>query len=641
MIRTNSAFSVQLSTLTQSSLLGPQSLLFLLTLLALALRLYCLDCYGLWYDEVASVEIARRGPWAVITDRFGGMLVQTPLHYLQVWLTLLPGDPASSAVWVRLPSVLAGTLTLPVVYGLGRMMFGQAAALVAALLLMVSPVHIGYSQDARPYALLVLFTAISVYCLLRAEREEGAEMSRWWWGFAGSTALAIHTSYFGLTLFLPALSSYLAWVLYRAWRRGSLRAALAPVAAIAIASVPIAWDVLRVERASPDPSLLINEVKLLLDQFALLPMTLAKIGLGGLAEAWAQWGLFGLALVGAIWGRARYVALCALMLIIPALELALFKTTNQVFQRYALFVLPFYLLLMGNGLALLWLGVVGRRALILHPSIRNIFAGAISAVVAMMFALGAYLYFNPAEHRRFSYLPDYRGAAQYLAEVAEPGDIIVLVDEPALGAEVMNFYWRGSPPTLARDARDPRLRADIPAGDIFWVISFFQNDPAFMRDLPLFDPRWREAARFERILVLREERPGPPLVGLSRLVELMRMVAPTLQPVQTLSGVVLQAEGQGRDAAVLYSGAGAYYRGLGGEFLVSAQGFLARGDKPKAWREAITSFFMQPGDPRIHELMSQMLLDEGYRAESELARQVAQRLRTKSDDSSLRSSSGW
>src|SRR6266542_2759579 len=101
------------------------SALIIITLLALALRLWCLDCYGLWYDEVASIEIASRGPAAILTDRFGGMLVQTPLHYLMVWLTSLPLDPASSSILVRLPSVIAGALTPLVVYGIGKEMFGR------------------------------------------------------------------------------------------------------------------------------------------------------------------------------------------------------------------------------------------------------------------------------------------------------------------------------------------------------------------------------------------------------------------------------------------------------------------------------------------------------------------------------------
>jgi 4-amino-4-deoxy-L-arabinose transferase-like glycosyltransferase len=612
----------------------------LLTLIALALRLYCLDCYGLWYDEVASVEIAGRGPWAILTDRFGGMLVQTPLHYLLVWLTALPIDPAESAVPVRSTSVLAGALAVPVLYGLGREMFGRGAGLLAALLVAVSPVHVGHSQDVRPYALLVLFSSLSVYTLVRAEKGGGA---RWWWAFAGATIATLYISYFGLTLFLPALAPFVAWVLWRALRRGGapLRPGLLSLALVAVASIPIVLDVLRVERTPPDLSLL--SFKLLFDQLALLPTSLAKVGLGGEAEIVVQWILFALAALGAlaglIAGRTRYVALCALMLVVPALELALFRTTNQVFQRYAVFALPFYLLLISTGVAGLW-AAFRRRSLEerrpapatpTHASpiaqyASRLLVGAVGAGVLLLFVLGTYFYFKPEEHRRFSYLPDYRGAARFVAEQADDGDLVVLVDEPALGAEVMDFYWRGAPPALVRDARDPRLGADMPSGDVYWVVSFYQNDPSFLRDFAESSLYWEASGYFDRIVVLRERRRVVPVEALAILVEKLRGSVPEFQPVRTLRGVVLQAEGQAVEAAALYSQAGAYFPRLGAEFLVSAQGYLDRGERARAWREALTSLFMQPGDPRIHTLLTRLLAEEGYAAQSQVSRQVAESL---------------
>jgi 4-amino-4-deoxy-L-arabinose transferase-like glycosyltransferase len=599
--------------------------LVLLTLVALGLRLNCLDCYGLWYDEVASVEIARRGPWAILTDRFGGMLVQTPLHYLTVWLTSLPIDPASSTVLVRLPSVMAGTLLVPVTFALGRLMFGSGAGLVAALLVAISPVAIGYSQDVRPYALLILFAALAVLLLLLAERYGGR---RRWWAFTAALVAAIYASYFGLTLFLPVLLPYVAWVLARLWRerRDDLRTALFAPGVAALASIPIALDVLRVERASPDLSLLTP--RLLFDQLVLLPTRLAQTGLGGEAEAWAQWLLFALAVAGAATGvlmrRAPYVALCALMLVVPALELALFRTTNQVFQRYASFALPFYMLLIGGGTAgyfglqnadfgLIWRvgGWVLRTA---------------GTAVALIFALGTYLYFTPAEHRRFSYLPDYRGAARYLAEVVGPDDLIVMLDEPALGQEVLLFYFRGAPPAPLFDSRDPRVASQRPSGDVYWVVSFFQNQPEFLQSLPQKDPRWIEPAYFERIVVLRERAPVDVAEGLGRFLVPLREQLASFQPVRTLGGVEMQAEGRVEEAAGFYREAGAYYPRLGAEFLESAKGYMERGDIPKAWREAATSLFMQPGDPQIHVLLSNLLAREGFELEANVARRIGDRL---------------
>jgi hypothetical protein len=223
-------------------------------------------------------------------------------------------------------------------------------------------------------------------------------------------------------------------------------------------------------------------------------------------------------------------------------------------------------------------------------------------------------------------LPDYRAAVHYFEGRAREGDLVVLVDEPALGAEVVEFYRRSTPTLLVRDSRDPRLKADKPAGDIYWVVSFFQNDPEFLRELSESDPRWGDAAFFDRIVVLRERGPVVPTEGLSRLVEKLEEKLPSYQPVRTLRGVLLQADGRALPAADLYGQTEAYYPRLGAEFLVSARGYLERGDRAKAWREALTSLFMEPRDPRIHDFIAQLLAVEGYSGESSLAQQVAREL---------------
>src|SRR5688572_16956861 len=138
--------------------------------LGLVLRFYCLDCYSIWYDEVASIEVAQRGLNAIFTDRFGWMNVQTPLHYLQVWLTIQPVDPTVTSFLVRLPSAVAGSLTPLLVYALGRELFGRAHGLLAALMMALAIVHLDYSQDVRPYAILTFLTMLSIYCLVIAER---------------------------------------------------------------------------------------------------------------------------------------------------------------------------------------------------------------------------------------------------------------------------------------------------------------------------------------------------------------------------------------------------------------------------------------------------------------------------------------
>jgi len=77
-------------------------------LLGLILRLGWINAYGLWDDEVLSVQTAHSGLSFVFTNRFGWIGTQTPWHYALTWLMSQPLDPATSSMLVRLPSALAG-----------------------------------------------------------------------------------------------------------------------------------------------------------------------------------------------------------------------------------------------------------------------------------------------------------------------------------------------------------------------------------------------------------------------------------------------------------------------------------------------------------------------------------------------------
>ena len=66
----------------------------------------------------------------------------------------------------RLVSVIAGTLTVVVVYALAARLTNRSAALCASLVLAVSPLHLWYSQEARMYALAVLLVGVSYLTLV-------------------------------------------------------------------------------------------------------------------------------------------------------------------------------------------------------------------------------------------------------------------------------------------------------------------------------------------------------------------------------------------------------------------------------------------------------------------------------------------
>lgn len=145
-----------------------------------------------------------------------------PLYYaVEYFWTRLFGQSVAS---VRVISVLAGTLVLPLVYlfawwFFGRGAYARKAALLAMLFAALSPMHIYHSQEARQYAFFVLIGIVSAYTLLRATRG-----GRWYW-WAGSVAAnlaVIYTHPFGI--FLPfAEGLYVLLVLARRrtlWAQG-------------------------------------------------------------------------------------------------------------------------------------------------------------------------------------------------------------------------------------------------------------------------------------------------------------------------------------------------------------------------------------------------------------------------------------
>jgi 4-amino-4-deoxy-L-arabinose transferase-like glycosyltransferase len=65
----------------------------------------------------------------------------------------------------RLVSAIIGTLTIPILYFPARKMFSNQVALIALLLLAVSPWHIYWSQNARGYTSLMLFYTLALFSL--------------------------------------------------------------------------------------------------------------------------------------------------------------------------------------------------------------------------------------------------------------------------------------------------------------------------------------------------------------------------------------------------------------------------------------------------------------------------------------------
>ena len=130
--------------------------------------------------------------------------ITPPLGFMASWLTsqidLVPE-------LIRLPALLAGIATIPLVYLVGCRTVGRSAALLAAALAAVSPFMIFYSAEARGYGLLMAFILLSTLSLLLAI-DEGRR--RWWFAYGLFVLLAAYTHYTSIFV----LAGQFAWALW-------------------------------------------------------------------------------------------------------------------------------------------------------------------------------------------------------------------------------------------------------------------------------------------------------------------------------------------------------------------------------------------------------------------------------------------
>jgi hypothetical protein len=169
-----------------------------LTLLALALRLTGLD-QSLFQDELATFRVVADndldGVLAKVRgggDTAGQTELTPPLSYVLFWLAVQFGEPTT---WLRVPSLVLGTATVPLVHLLGRRTVGRNAGLLAAGLLALSPFALFYANEARAYATMTFFVVLSTLALLQAV---DTRRPRWWVLYAVSALAVIYTHYSGV-----------------------------------------------------------------------------------------------------------------------------------------------------------------------------------------------------------------------------------------------------------------------------------------------------------------------------------------------------------------------------------------------------------------------------------------------------------
>ncbi|WP_169237263.1 hypothetical protein [Candidatus Roseilinea sp. NK_OTU-006] len=169
--------------------------------LAFALRLWNIERYDLWYDEVGQVLAALKPTPAQTLDVVRKHYGASPLAYLSTFATARLGG--TSELVLRFDPLFWSMLAVALVWRAGRALH-PAAGMWAGLLAAISPSAIRYAQEVRFYA-LGLAGASAIFCLsVLIARGELRRMSLTWAALAGATALTLYGHVYSVLVVLPA-----------------------------------------------------------------------------------------------------------------------------------------------------------------------------------------------------------------------------------------------------------------------------------------------------------------------------------------------------------------------------------------------------------------------------------------------------
>lgn len=375
---------------------------------------------------------------------------------------------------LRLPSEIAGTLAVPVVYLLGERLYSRGVGLFAALLTAFSPFMTWHSQEARMYPFLLLFTLLSTYGLVLALRHGRA----WGWVLFGvSSCLAIYTQYYAFfVLFAQALFILLHW---RQYARRQLLIWFTIMMLLAISYVPWVLTFRANYHGASDPGL---QMPTLYTPFTLLSTFLfGYLSTPTTSNVIAAWPLLVVAslLFGIFAGRInRRASFLWLLFLVPILMAFLITFTLRPFlsDRYLIVSLPALYILLAIAL--------------------DRFRGTGIKILAALLLIGVSLGAWAIEERSplNPEVQDYRSAVNYIEAHARPGDAVAL--DSYYNQDAWSYYSRlnlpiydfplqpnpisGAVPQVTKSAFESYLQ-EITAGRTrLWVAYYLETN---------YDPR--------------------------------------------------------------------------------------------------------------------------------------------------------
>jgi mannosyltransferase len=320
---------------------------------ALALRLYNLNKYDLWFDELASSSYSHQNLDGIAS--YAGLSVASvmferflndphpPLYYLLIYISsfFLKTDQS-----LRLISVVFSTFSLLILYKLARRMYDRPTAIITLLLMAMNPFQLWYAQEIRAYAMSVFFSLLATYLLIKIiQGEKGV----FWLYFFIAESFAILTNYYSVLLFMIAAG-------FLCFKRGlsCFKKMCAFIIIALVGCIPF-WGFI-----APHLYIVKNSFWLMPPGLKSLFLSFAVFGLGYSAN-YPQL-IFGTACLAALFiygvyksikDKNKYAVFLSLSFLLPIIIIfAVSKSVIPVYiDRQFIIITPFYYLLIAHGIS--------------------------------------------------------------------------------------------------------------------------------------------------------------------------------------------------------------------------------------------------------------------------------------------------
>ena len=388
-------------------------------------RFHAIGAKSLWLDETATLGYVVQPPGDLLRD-VATFDTHPPLYYaaLHVWMA-----GSRSAARARAFSATLGVATLLTFYALAALLLPRAQALVATALLATSAYQAYFAQEARHYVLATFLVTLSWYFVVRLLVARPRRRWPLFLALAAANAAGLYTFYY--TAFAIAAQFVVLFVL----RSGKGRKLVAPWCLWQLVPGGLFAFYLPIVKERLDTLLRVVPTGFYALKLSDLPATAAQFASGFLAElvprhaSGIRAGGCVFALVALAGGLAalrhrRCAAVVALVWLLgPLVAVAVFPFKGHIYEpKHIIFAAPALALLAGLGLTVLR-GKVKAAALM------------VLVVVVGANAVSLWLCSDPRTEKE-----NWRGAFGRLAQLAQPGDTLILNPrglDPAYG-----YYYK-------------------------------------------------------------------------------------------------------------------------------------------------------------------------------------------------------